>query len=145
MNFGLELRLASLNVEMDALVDGFDIIKKSIKMLKDEELHKFKNSIKSDNNLTEDKIIDIHMNLYNTIEVLYPKVFWGFYLISVHSFFETAAWELSEKISTTMGYDKDHSNAPNRDNGLLEFIKTYYGKKPRIIDPGCYPYWETIT
>jgi hypothetical protein len=145
MNFGLELRLASLTFEMHALVDGFNIIKNSIKTLEDEEFSKFTNSMNADSNLTDDELIDLHEDLYSTIELLYPKVFWSSYLISVFAFFETAVLELGKNICTTIGCDEEHFYDSNNRYSLLEFIKIRYGKQLRIIDIGSCTYWDTIT
>ena len=142
MSSNFDLHLASLNVEMHALQDGFNIIKNSIETLKEKEHRDFDKSIKSKEILTDDELIDLHEDLYTKIEVLYPKVFWGPYLIGIFSFFESAILELSEHIRAAKGCDLKMSDIRG---DLLERTKKYYKKVLGIEYFSKCIYWETIT
>lgn len=142
MSFHTDMKLASISIEIHALKDGFELIKSTLDKLKASEKEKLEKTLRSEQFLDEDKIIDFHQDLLDKVDIFYPRLFWGPYLITIFSVFESCTQELTEYIRENK---KCKLKLADLKGSLLEKLKKYYSS---VLEEPCFKNktsWQTIT
>lgn len=141
MSFHTDMKLASISIEIHALKDGFELIKSTLDKLKASEKDKLEKALRSSQILDEDELIDLHQDLYQKVDIFYPRLFWGPYLITIFSVFESCTQELTE-------YIREHKccklKLDELNGTLLEKLKLYYSS---VLDNNYFidnPSWKTL-
>ena len=123
MSFHIDMKLASISIEIHALKDGFELIESTIEKLNDNEKDKLEKALRNGLCKNDEDLIDLHRELNDKVNVFYPRLFWGPYLISIFSVFESCTQEITEYIRE----NKECSLRLDDIKGdLLKKLKIYY-------------------
>lgn len=142
MSFHTDMKMASISIELSALRDGYELIKSTLKQLQFSEKDKLEKALSRDQNLEEDELIDLHQELYHKVDIFYPRLFWGPYLISIFSVFESCTEELTEYIRENTGCKL---KLDDLNGSLLEKLKLYYASVLNINYFIDNPAWKNLT
>jgi len=141
-NFAISLKLVSIDVEIRALQDGYELISRTIGSLQDSEVSRLGDTLALDTTLDQEDKISLHDDVHYTIEVVYPRLFWGPFLISVYSVFESSLIELSELLREELECEL---KIDELNGDLLEKAKCYFSKILKLRIKTESPCWEAIT
>lgn len=104
MEIDLDFRLLDISLEIYALQDHFELIKKQIPQLIEVEKSVLKKYRQKENLNPEDPEWDIPRQEFDEkVEFLLPRFFWGPFVVSLYAVYETAITEIAKKIQTGLG------------------------------------------
>ena len=124
MKFHLDFRLEDVSMELDTLAEHYKLIKKQISHLNQLE-DKSRAEYCKENSLTpDDGDWDIARQEFDhKVEFLFPRFFWGPFIVSLYAVFEASLTEIANLMKKT----KNHGIAINDLRGdFLERAKKYY-------------------
>ena len=142
LDFRTSMQLASMNAEIQALQEGFELISRAIETLQECEENRLKQVLVLDKTLDREDIISLHADAYDNVEIFFPRLFWGPFLISVYSVLESSLKELSNLFRENLGCEKEFNE---ENGGLLEKAKCYFSKVLKVRDLSKLSCWEAIT
>lgn len=127
----------SICIEIDALVEGYELISSTIGRLKQKEEENLQLVKCKD----EDEAIE-HWSIYqHQVDIFYPRVFWGAHLVSIFAVLESSLYgyadliRLEKNITLTMR---------EINGGLLTKAKCYFSKVLEIELHKNSNRWQTI-
>ena len=120
----LDFRLLDVSLEVHALEDQFDLILQQISYLKEVETSKLDDLIQKDNLSPEDPEWHMAQQEYDhTVEVLYPRFFWGPFIVALYAVYETAVIEIAKLIQQAQNQQISINDLKG---GFLERANKYY-------------------
>lgn len=142
LDFGISVQLASMNVEIQALQDGFELISSTIGTLQECGVNRLKQALVLDKTLDSEDIISLHEDVYDNVEIFFPRLFWGPFLISVYSVLESSLKELSKLLRDELGCEL---KIEELNGDFLEKSNCYFSKVLKVGDLSKSSCWEAIT
>lgn len=136
------MQLASMNVEIRALRDGFELISGTIGTLQEREVNRLKQALILDENPDSEDTNSLYADVYDNVEIFFPRLFWGPFLIGVYSVLESSLKELSMLFREELGGEKEIDELKG---DLLEKAKCYFSKELKVRDLSKLSCWEVIT
>jgi hypothetical protein len=141
-DFGISLKLVSMNIEIRALEDGYELISSTIAALQESEVNRLEQTLALDKTLDQEDIISLHSDVNDNVEIFYPRLFWGTFLISVYSVLESSLKELGELLREELGCEL---KIDDLNGDFLEKANLYFSKVLKVGAINKSSCWETIT
>jgi len=124
MQIKLDFRLLIVSLEIEALQDNLNLIKKQMQSLREENQSKFDEYCRV-NKLTpnDPEWYEAMQRFYDNVEFIVPRFFIGSFIVSVYSVFETSVTEIAKKIQNTQ---RQYISLNDLKGNFLERAKKYF-------------------